>query len=522
MRLKNRLELARADDLTLGVFLERFGTVRGPRLLVDELGGVRLTFADAADLVERAAGSLHGRIRRGDRVLVATPNGYRLFLACLAVSRAGGIAVPVNPRMAVEEVEYVERDAQARVRIDDFDALSRGGVAGPAAPTTPDDVAVLLYTSGTTGRPKGAELTHRALLSGLSGGALVPDVVLGRGCATGLPVAHVAGLTLLLQLAALGVPVHLLTHFRPTDALDVIEQRRPAMFVGVPAMYRMMIDAGAQRRDLSSVRLWSSGADRLDNDIIEVFRQAGSVARLPFVHRALGRAWFVDGYGMVETGGGVAVRVFAPVRTPVDGLLRPIGGHRTRIVDDEGNDVAIGTVGELLVSGPGVMRGYHGVDHAEDSLTRAGWLRTGDLARPHRFGFFELAGRKKDVIKHGGYSVFAAEIERVLAEHPAVAEVAAVGLPDPQKGEIPAVVVRSRPGEALTPAAVLQLAAERLSDYKRPQRVAIVDELPRTGTDKIDKGRCRALFTTETNAGNGRGRERSVEPISDMRAGAIG
>jgi acyl-CoA synthetase (AMP-forming)/AMP-acid ligase II len=497
MRLSKVFALARANDLTFGTFLERLAEVRGPQLLVDEVGGVRLTYAEAADLVARAAGALAADIRPGDRALVATPNGYRLFLACLAISRAGGIPVPVNPRMADEEIAYVERDADTHVRVDDFDALAARGTWHPAVARDPDDVAVLLYTSGTTGRPKGAQLTHRAMLAGLGAGALVPEALARDGCVTGLPVAHVAGFAVLVQMAALGLTAHLLPKFRPTDALDLIEQRRPVMFVGVPAMYRMMIEAGARERDLSSVRLWSSGADRLDDDIVAIFQDAGSaIPRLPFTHRSVGKAAFVDGYGMVETGGGVAVRVFAPVPTPVDGLLRPIGGHRVRVVDDDGNDVAPGDVGELLVSGPGVMRGYHG--SAPDAFTAAGWLHTGDLARPRRLGFFELAGRKKDVIKHGGYSVFAAEVERVLNSHPAVAESAVVGLPDARKGEIPAAAVRvhanaSTSADAL-PDELIAFVAEQLSDYKRPQHIIVVDELPRTGTEKVDKARCRALF----------------------------
>ncbi|MFL6206448.1 MAG: class I adenylate-forming enzyme family protein [Acidimicrobiales bacterium] len=487
MGLGDRRELARAKDLTLGTLLERFAAIRGDRPLVEEPGGWKLDHRQAADLVARAAGSLRDRVRLGDRVLVATPNGYRLLLASMAVARAGGVAVPVNPRMTDDEIAHVVSDAAAVARIDDFDELVTGEPAA-AVPVDPSATAVLFYTSGTTGKPKGAELSHRALVGTAGAGALLPEQIVARGAVSGLPVAHVAGFTMLVQMLSLGVPVHLLPRFRPTDALDAIEAHRPVMFVGVPAMYRMMLEAGAEQRDLSSVRMWSSGADALPTELAETFQRFGATVRVPFTDRTLGKATFIDGYGMVELGGGAALRVLAPIPLPVSGRLRPMRGNRFRVIDDEGSEVAQGEVGELAIKGPGTMRGYHGrEEETAAALTADGWLRTGDLARARRFGFFELAGRKKDVIKHGGYSVFAVEVERAIEEHPAVAEAAVVGLPDDRKGEVPAAAVRLLDGTSATPDELIAFAKERLSDYKAPQRVVIVDEMPRTGTDKVNK-----------------------------------
>lgn len=498
MGLRERAALARDRDLTVGTFLERFAEVRRPRLLAQQPDGFRVTYGEAAELVARAAATLRSRIAAGDRVLVATPNDYRLFLACLAVARAGGVAVPLNPKVSPDEIAYIESDAGAAVRVDDFDELvaaTAPGTSTPAVVVDPKSVAVLFYTSGTTGRPKGAELTHRALVGRSGGSALVPERALGRGCVTGLPVAHIAGFTALVQMASMGVPVVLLPKFRPTDALDAIEQYRPLMFIGVPAMYRMMLEAGAEDRDLSSVRVWSSGADALPSEVAEVFQRKGAALRLPGTTRDVGRATFIDGYGMVELGGGAAIRVLPPIPLPVESVLRPMAGNKFRVVDDAGVDVPRGEVGELVVRGPGVMRGYHGSDDATaGALTDDGWLRTGDLARARRFGFFELAGRKKDVIKHGGYSVFAVEVERALEEHPAVAEAAVVGLADQRKGEVPAAAVRLVEGAKVTDDELIAHAAERLSDYKVPQRVVVVDDFPRTGTDKVQKKQLLPLF----------------------------
>ena len=494
VRLSTRIALARTKDLTLGTFLGQFAEIRGDRLVAEHPDGMRYTFAQASDRVARASATLRTYVAPGDRVAVRTANGFDLFLACLAVARAGGVAVPVNPRMADAEIEYVVADAGVTSSIEDLDELVRDDTAPPVR-VDPRSVAVIFYTSGTTGRPKGAQLTHRALVGSVGRGALAPDVLFEKGCVSGMPVAHIAGFTMLIMLSSIGVPVCLLPKFRPTDALDAIEERRPMMFIGVPAMYRMMLEAGAESRDLTSVHVWSSGADALSDDIVSRFRRMGSACTIPVVNRAIGRATFIDGYGSVELGGGVAMRVIAPVPLPTSAWLRPMRGNQVRVVDELGADVATGEVGELLVRGPGVMHSYHARDgETAQTLTDDGWIRTGDLARPRPLGCFELAGRKKDVIKHGGYSVFAVEVERVLEQHPAVVEAAVVGLPDARKGEVPAAAVRVAPERVVDGDEIVRFARELLSDYKVPQRVLVLDELPRTGTDKVDKKALRSLF----------------------------
>jgi acyl-CoA synthetase (AMP-forming)/AMP-acid ligase II len=168
-----------------------------------------------------------------------------------------------------------------------------------------------------------------------------------------------------------------------------------------------------------------------------------------------------------------------------------------RVVDDAGHDVPRGDVGELAVRGPGLMRGYHG--HADDTrrtLNEDGWLRTGDLARRGRLGLVEFAGRKKDVIKHGGYSVYALEVERALEEHPDVLEAAVVGLPDDVKGEVPVAAVRIAEGATFDESALKQWADQRLSDYKVPQRIIAVDDLPRTGTNKVQRKELIGRFSS--------------------------
>ena len=269
------------------------------------------------------------------------------------------------------------------------------------------------------------------------------------------------------------------------------------MFIGVPAMYRMLLEAGAEDRDLGSIRVWASGADVMPPELARRFQRMGGSATIPGTNRSVGEALFVEGYGMVEVGGAVATRLSPPfVPLPLgDALGITLPGYRTRVVDDDGRDVPAGTVGELWVRGPGVLDGYHGNPEASAAaVTPDGWLRTGDLARRGPLGLLVFAGRKKDVIKNGGYSVYAVEVEASLCQHPDVLEAAVVGLPDERSGEVPAAAVRLRPGATTTAEDIVTWAAGAMAPYKAPRRVVVVDDLPRTGTTKVQKDGLRPLF----------------------------
>jgi long-chain acyl-CoA synthetase len=498
MAFRDRIELVRADDLTTGTWLERLARVHGDRPLATEDGddGLRLTYNEGADLVARWGAAIASQVAPGQRVVVATPNGYGLFLLCLAAGRAGCVAVPVNPKMSDAEIQHVIDDSQAALVIRSTNDLE-ASPPGDAVPANPNDVAALFYTSGTTGKPKGAQLTHKALVGQSARAVLFPSSLRRDESVTGMPVAHIAGFSMLVMQASMGVPVYLLRKFRPDTALDAIERRRATMFVGVPAMYRMMLEAGAEQRDLSSVRIWASGADAMPFDLAQRFQRLGALITVPVINKPVGAAAFFDGYGMVELGGGVAIKLSPPgIPLRLGGLVGfPMPGVKMKVVDDAGDERPRGEVGELAVKGPGVMRGYHGKNDAtRDAFTPDGWLRTGDLARQRRFGLVEFAGRKKDVIKHGGYSVFAVEVETTLQQHEAVLEAAVIGIADERKGEIPAAAVILREGASLTPDELMAWAKEHMSDYKVPQRVLVVGQLPRTGTEKVQKAEVKKLF----------------------------
>jgi acyl-CoA synthetase (AMP-forming)/AMP-acid ligase II len=495
--LLKRAELLVRRSTTLGTLMGDLAAVHGNRRLVEEAdGGLRITYRQAEKRVDRWAGGVAARIDLGDRVVVATGNTYEMLLLCLAVSRAGGIPVPVNPEMRPEEVAHVIRDSGASLvlrsalEVDESEPLRR------AEPARPDDVAALFYTSGTTGAPKGAEVTHRALLGPVIAGLLWPSDLRRDRAVFALPIAHIMGFVVLLAYACAGVPTYLLPRFRPVEVLDAIERRRATVFIGVPAMYRLMLEAGAEERDLSSVRLWGSGADVMPPELARTFKRLGATVSLPLVG-SFGEALFAEGYGMVETAGGVAAKISPPLLSI--GLGGSLGlslpGYRMKVVDGTGAEVAGGATGELWIKGPGVIKGYWASPEATAAaVTEDGWLRTGDLVRRGPFGTVLFAGRDKDVILHGGYTVYALEVQRVLEQHPAVLEAAVVGLPDERLGEVPAAAVRLVDGARLEHLDLGEWAAERLADYKVPRRFVAVDELPRTGTRKVQRERVRALF----------------------------
>jgi long-chain acyl-CoA synthetase len=491
-----RARLVLGRGTTLGSFMHELAEVHGNRRLVTDQDGAQLTYRQAAKRVNRWAAGIRAQTAPGDRVVINTTNNYEQFLLCLAASRAGCIGAPVNPQMRADEVAHVVADAGAALVVRSVHQVDHPEALGDPVPTSVDDVAALFYTSGTTGSPKGAELTHRALIGQATAGALWTPALHRDECVFSLPIAHIMGFTVLAGMACLGVPIYLIPRFRPTDVLDAIEARRATVFIGVPAMYRMLLEAGAPERDLSSIRLWGSGADAMPADLARQFKKLGATATLPVIG-PLGQAAFVEGYGMVEVGGGVAAKVSPPgIDLGLgDGLGLQLPGYRFKVVDPDDHEVRPGAEGELWVRGPGVIRGYwNAPESTRHTITEDGWLRTGDLVRRGPLGTVVFVGRQKDVIKHAGYSVYAREVQETLERHPSVLEAAVVGLPDATKGEIPAAVVRLADGVELDDLDLETWAGQHLSAYKVPRRFVAVDELPRTGTNKLAKGGLVGLF----------------------------
>jgi long-chain acyl-CoA synthetase len=496
MKLIDRVLFA-LRGCSLGELFDRLEKIHGSRLLVSEASsGVRYTYCQASARVRTWSGAIVRKVPPGERVVIAMANTYDMFLAAVAAARAGAVPVPVNPAMAPEEVRHVVTDSQARLVLRSTAELEGAEPLAEPYGTKPENLAALFYTSGTTGEPKGVALSHRALVSQISSIALWPSRLHRDEAVVSLPIAHIMGFTVLTSLAAAGIPVYFMPSFRPDEVLEAIETRRATIYVGVPAMYRMLLAAGAERYDLSSVRVWVSGADVMPEDLVRAFKKFGSTCRFPLVGD-LGEACFVEGYGMVETGGGVAAKVSPPlVPLGLGSFLGfPLPGYRFRVVDPDGREVPVGGVGELQIKGPGVLRGYWRAPEATSAaFTEDGWLRTGDLVRKGALSTVSFVGRSKDVIMNGGYTVYSVEVERVLAKHPAVSEAVVVGVPDETRGEVPVAAVRLEPGARVSENELLDWAGSKLAEYKCPTRILFVDDLPRTGTEKVRRAAVRELF----------------------------
>ncbi len=503
-RMARKVGVGLRGGLDLACVADELALMHGSHIAVTEErpdGTFReLTYETLATTVQRWSAAIVARSAPGDPVVVATDNGIDQLLVSLAAARAGRLPAPVNAQMSPAEVEHVVADCGASLVVRSGDELSKGKGARSKVPAVhrpqPGDVAALFYTSGTTGKPKGAELTHEGLVGHLAAGALLPRVLGNREVLMGLPVAHIMGFVALLGPMVMGVPVYFLDRFVPTKALELIESRRIVGFIGVPAMYRIMLEAGAGEFDLSSVRFWVSGADVMPAELARTFKSFGATASLPVIG-AVGEASFLEGYGMVEVAGGVAAKVSPPF-VPIglgDSLGIKLPGWHFRVTDERGQEVRQGQIGELQVKGPGVLKGYWGdADNSAAVLTDDGWVRTGDLVRSGPMGTVMFHGRAKNVVMSGGYSVYPVEVEADLEEHPDVVEAAVVGVPDDRFGESVVAAVRLRKGAKVTEDGLLRWAGERMARYKAPRRIAVVDDLPRTGTRKVQRDKLLDLF----------------------------
>ena len=469
----------------------------------------RLTYAELAERVRRAARLLEGLgLEPADRFAILMANDRRFLELLLASGRVGTIAVPLNWRLTVTELEHPMGDAGAGLLFvgaehrEKGEALAErtgarrvavpgayeealptsdvGGSGGEPMAALPggEDPALVVYTSGTTGTPKGAVLTHanlfwNALNDVLALGLDGRDVTL-----TLLPLMHVGGIGLFtLPTLLAGGTVVMPRTFEPEAALGWIEREEVTLFLGVPTVHKMLVESDAfAETDLSSLRLAYNGGDRCPMPIVEAWRERG----VPFG----------GGYGLTET----APTAFLTEPDQLERATREPGfmgkpalGIDARLVDEEGREVPAGEVGEVWLRGPGVFPGYWNREQETAEAFTDGWFRTGDLAWRDEGGFWYFAGRRSGMIVTGGENVYPAEVEGVLREHPAVSDVCVVGREHPKWMEVPFAVVEVRPGRAPQPEELRAFAEERLARYKVPRGWALLDELPRTPIGKPDR-----------------------------------
>ncbi|MFJ5274723.1 long-chain fatty acid--CoA ligase [Streptomyces sp. NPDC088358] len=462
-----------------------------------------LTYGELDDASARVAALLRDRgLRPGDRVALTMPNVPLFPVLYYGILWAGGVVVPMNPLLKAREVAFTLRDCGARIAL--VSPLFADEVAKAAAETgtaclvteptafrellgahdplpgivdrTDDDPALILYTSGTTGTPKGAELSHRNLATNTVTTAetllqVGPDDVLFGG----LPLFHAFGQTCALNTAvAAGATLTLLPRFEPRRALEIMTRDGVTVFLGVPTMYAALLHADLPEGfDAGRLRLAVSGGAALPVEVLHGFE------------RRFG-ATVLEGYGLSETSPVAAFN--HPDRPRKAGSIGlPVRGVDMRLVAEDGGAVSPGEVGEIAIRGENVMTGYWNRPEATAEAIRDGWFHSGDLARVDEDGFYFIVDRKKDLIIRGGYNVYPREVEEVLYEHPAVAEAAVVGVPHSVHGEEIAAVITLRPGAHATAEEIRDHVKDRVAAYKYPRIVTFTAELPKGPTGKILK-----------------------------------
>ncbi len=448
-------------------------------------------------------------LRQGERVVMMLPNAPEFVVAYFAIQEAGGTVVPVNILFKPDEVVHLLQDSGASLAVtlralyptlrEAADKLAerppvlvldgeegqlgvpdmtlaggmRQALRAPAQ-TPAAEVAACLYTSGTTGRPKGALLTHANILANIdSFGQVIrcgPEDVF---CCV-LPMFHSFAATVMtLFPISLGATVVVESRFAPEPLLRALGERRCTFFAGVPAMYALLANCPEVPADLSALRLCVSGGAPLPVDVLHRFEERYGIP-------------IYEGYGPTECSPALTVNPPSGKRK-VGSVGLPLPGVQIRVVDEGGQPVRTGEVGEVIARGPNVMLGYLNRPEETAAVLRDGWFFTGDLGRLDEEGYLTIVDRKKDMLIVGGLNVYPREVEVVLEGHPAVAEAAVVGIPDAVKGEEPVAFVALRPGQTASRQDLLRYLRGRLAAFKVPKRILFLEALPRNATGKVLK-----------------------------------
>lgn len=479
-----------------------------------------VSFAQLAQRARRTAGALQDLgVSRGDAVGVLMHNSLELVDVMLGADYLGAVFMPLNWRLAPPEIAYIAGHSGASVLVSEAElepliepvraeldcALVQTGTAvgvgwrgldelrasaqpiAAPAPTQPDDLLRLVYTSGTTARPKGVMLTH----GNLDAKCLAHIAELGfsradRGLIVG-PLYHVGALDLTLTtLLYLGCYQRIVRKFDAAEMLDAIERDRISTVWLAPAMVKLVLDdPSLSERDLSSMRVIIDGGEKMP---------------LPLIDRLLESfpgVWFSDAYGLTETLSGDTFLNKGKERDKLGSVGKPVFNIDLRLVKQDGTEAVVGEEGEITIRGPKVSVGYWRDPEATARAHREGWFHTGDVGILDEDGYLYIVDRLKDMILSGGENVASLEVERVLYSHAAVAEAAVVGRTDPRWGEIPVAFVVVRDDMNVESEELLDFCAQRLAKFKTPKAVTFVDELPRNPSGKVLKRQLRELAGKE-------------------------
>jgi len=498
---------------------ERARLSPGRTALVSVPTGERFTYRELNARAEKAAAFLRDRlgVSKGDRVGLLSHNRVEYVDLFFAAAKSGVVLVPLGTRLTHRELAFIAGDAGLSALV--YDGSFSGTVAAlrveaevpswialddpapsgdlslatelaamPEAPFTRtrcdgEDLHALLYTSGTTGKPKGVMVPHRmtawngwntALCWGLSESDVSPLFT---------PLYHAGGLgAFLVPILAAGGTIVLHAGFDAAEVWTTVAKERCTVVLGVPTIWKMLLEHPSfEAADLSSIRWLISGGAPLPLYLIDAYQKRGVV--------------FKQGYGLTEVGVNCFAMSVEESVAKKGSIGRPLMMTEAKLIDEAGADVPVGEVGELCLRGPHVSKGYwRNAAATAEAIDAEGYFHTGDLARRDADGFFTIAGRRKDMLISGGVNVYPAEIEGELLLHPAVMDAAVVGVPDPTWGEVGVAFVVARPGESVSKEALLAFAEARLARYKLPKEVVFVDALPRTAYGKVVKGELRDRF----------------------------
>ncbi|MEV4737496.1 long-chain fatty acid--CoA ligase [Microbacterium sp. LWO14-1.2] len=502
----------------LGAWLPR-RRLRNPDKTAIVFGdGQRLSYSQLAHSAERVSQVLVARgVREGDSVAYLGENSPDFLITLFGAVRIGAVFVPVNTRLAIPEIEHVLSDSGARILIHDPEfahrlerlltasgapahvirtgSSGRDGTLGlarlieqatdipPLHAADDDTPAAIVYTSGTTGRAKGAVLTHANLTAVAVNNLIDYDVSSDDVALMISPLFHVAALGMgALPVLLKGGTLVLEKGFDPGTALDLVERYRVTMLSGVPTTFQLLVDHPEWgSTDLSSLDKLTCGGSAVPSRILAAYEERGMS--------------FSQGYGMTETSPGATSLSPDMTAHKLGSVGLPHFFTDVRVVDESGGAVETGIVGEIQVAGPNVFAGYHGLpDATAASLTADGWFRSGDLGYVDDHGYLYISDRLKDMIISGGENIYPAEIESLIADIDGVTGAAVIGVPDERWGEVPIAVLTVRDGFDITLDTIRGTLEGRVARYKLPTRVEIVGSLPRTASGKVRKHELRGLF----------------------------
>jgi acyl-CoA synthetase (AMP-forming)/AMP-acid ligase II len=535
MNIFRRFQLARDGNVTVANLVDELLRRKGDgEVSVGDEGSFRLAelHADICRIDTFLRRSI--ALSPGQPVAIYRANNRLCFHLFLAIIRAGGIAVPLNPQLTVAEVRRILTESGTEVLVTDRlvfennigarDALNvrtwiqaddetetldgfiriPGTSLGPVTslpPTAIDPAATVavFHTSGTSGFPKGAALSSNALL-GARAFTVFAGLILGPKdlALIALPWSHIMAVSIALYGLMAGIRGCFLDRFDVESALGLIERHGVTAVVGVPAMFARLVNSNPEPGRLRAVRTWLSASDHLPSEVRQRLRQFGALARLPGGQRI--PPVLLNGYGMVELGGLAMMGIELSLVPGSGDVCFPVPPFQIRVADENGQRMRAGETGECQIRRRGLAPHYwKDKNDSQGLLTADRWMRTGDLAARNRLGMIRLVGRMKDVIKSGGYSVYVRELEETISAHPAVARAAAFGLPHNEKGEIPVAAVELHDGSLVSEADLIDWCRKNLAAYKAPRRIWILaaGDLPQNHNGKILRRALQERFSLE-------------------------